>query len=83
MILQGERDAFGGPNYIEQQQGGALFKQLTQLSIVGLSTACHDFVPLKRSGLDQQKIMSMAALETRKFIDRHGQGNLLRQIEGL
>lgn len=83
LILQGERDAFGGPNFIEQQQGGSLFKQLTQLSIVPLSTACHDFVPLKRSGLDQQKIMSMAAREARKFIDLHGQGNLLNHLEGL
>jgi len=82
LILQGERDAFGGPDYVEQQ-GSLPLKQLTQLSIVGLSSACHDFVPLKRSGLDQQKIISMAAQETRKFMDRHGQANLLSHDEGL
>ena len=83
LILQGERDAFGGPNYLEQRLGDSKLKQLAQLSIVPLSTACHDFVPLKRSGLDQQKIISIAARETRKFIDLHGQGNLLSHIEGL
>ena len=83
LILQGERDAFGGPNYIEQQQGSLQLQQLTQLSIVPLSTACHDFVPLKRSGLDQQKIIRIAARETRKFIDLQAKNVGSASIEGL
>ncbi len=83
LILQGERDAFGGPNYIEQQQGSLQLQQLTQLSIVPLSTACHDFVPLKRSGLEQQKIIRIAARETRKFIDLQAKNVGSASIEGL
>lgn len=65
LILQGERDAFGGPNYIEQ----CGLPLQPQVHIVPLHTACHDFVPLQRSRLNQQHIITMAARATGEFID--------------
>lgn len=62
LILQGERDPFG--NKVE-----LLEKTWPLVRLQWLTSADHDFTPLKRSGLTQQQLILQAATLTRSFID--------------
>lgn len=61
-IIQGERDPFG--SYAEI---AALSWPMIRLN--WLATADHDFVPLKRSGFTQNRLISQAADLTKEAID--------------
>ena len=64
LICQGERDPFGKPDEVgEYPLGGGI-------EVHWLPSGDHDFKPLKRSGLDQQDLINMAADITAAFIKR-------------
>jgi len=64
-IIQGTRDAFGN------QEEVASYTLSSATQVQWLETACHDFKPLKRSGLTQQACIDHAAEHARTFIMHH------------
>lgn len=64
IIMQGERDPFG--NYKELTE---LASSWSAVTLNWLTTADHDFQPLKSSGLSQRQLIAQAAELTRRSID--------------
>lgn len=64
VIIQGERDPFG--NYKELTELASSWPAVT---LNWLTTADHDFQPLKSSGLSQRQLIAQAAEFTRGSID--------------
>lgn len=64
IIMQGERDPFG--NYQELTE---LTSSWPAVTLNWLTTADHDFQPLKSSGLNQRQLIAQAAELTRRSID--------------
>lgn len=64
LILQGERDSFGGSDYVSKH-----FATPPDTVVVkSLGAVCHDFMPLKQSGLSQQQVCQQAAKLTQAFM---------------
>jgi hypothetical protein len=64
VIMQGERDPFG--NYKELTE---LASNWPAVTLNWLTTADHDFQPLKSSGLNQRQLIAQAAEFTRRSTD--------------
>lgn len=61
-IIQGERDPFGTKEEL-------LGKTWKNVRVEWLNAADHDFVPLKKTGLTQQQLITQAAQITNRVID--------------
>ncbi len=64
LILQGERDSFGGSDYVSKH----VAQPLENVMVTSLGAVCHDFMPLRTSGLSQQQVIRQAAYLTKAFM---------------
>lgn len=64
LILQGERDTFGGTKLLAE------IKLPDTFDLTWVLSGDHSFKPLKSSGLTQEQNIEFAAIQTSNFIDR-------------
>ncbi len=65
LILQGQRDAFGGPELVTDEQ----VAQWPQIQLQWLVGGDHDYLTLKKHPCTQLGLIQQAAQATREFID--------------
>lgn len=65
LILQGQRDAFGGPELVTAEQ----LATWPQIQLQWLAGGDHDYLTLKKHPCTQSMLIQQAAQATREFID--------------
>lgn len=65
LILQGERDTFGGTKLLQE------IALPEQIELTWVTSGDHSFKPLKSSGLTEQQNIAFAAQQTFEFITEH------------
>lgn len=65
LILQGQRDAFGGPELVTAEQ----LATWPQIQLQWLAGGDHDYLTLKKHSCTQLDLIEQAAQATREFID--------------